>query len=73
MSHGLGNLKARLTPAKEKVSDLEQQHGERIDKIEQGLDKAAKPADEKTKGKCSDKIHTGTGKGARGPTRAQGG
>ncbi|MDQ0949149.1 hypothetical protein QFZ24_003072 [Streptomyces phaeochromogenes] len=58
----LDNLKARLAPAKEKVSDLAQQHGGKIDKIEQGLDKAAKLADEKTKGKYSDKIQTGTGK-----------
>jgi hypothetical protein len=55
-------LRAKLAPAKEKVSDLAQQHGGRIDKIEQGLDKAAKLADEKTKGKYSEKIHTGTGK-----------
>ncbi|MDX3450766.1 antitoxin [Streptomyces sp. ME02-8801-2C] len=55
----LDNLKAKLTPAKEKVSDLAQQHG---DKIERGIDKAAKTVDEKTKGKYSDKIHTGTDK-----------
>ncbi|WP_105973465.1 antitoxin [Streptomyces geranii] len=55
----LDNLKAKLTPAKDKVSDLAQQHG---DKIERGLDKAAKVVDEKTRGKYSDKIHTGTGK-----------
>ncbi|MEU5296302.1 antitoxin [Streptomyces umbrinus] len=59
----LDNVKARLAPAREKVSDLAQQHGGKIDKIEQGLDKAAKPADEKTKGKYSDKIQTGTGTG----------
>ncbi|MCX4904943.1 antitoxin [Streptomyces sp. NBC_00878] len=59
----LDNVKAWLAPAKEKVSDFAQQHGEKIDKIEQGLDKAAKLADEKTKGKYSDKIQTGTGKG----------
>ncbi|BAC70188.1 hypothetical protein AQJ43_32225 [Streptomyces avermitilis] len=55
----LENLKAKLAPAKDKVSDLAQQHG---DKVERGLDKAAKMVDEKTKGKYSDKIHTGTGK-----------
>jgi len=55
----LDTLKAKLTPAKDKVSDLAQQHG---DKIERGLDKAAKVVDEKTKGKYSDKIHTGTDK-----------
>ncbi|MER5890153.1 antitoxin [Streptomyces sp. NPDC001941] len=55
----LDQLKARLAPAKDKVSDLAQQHG---DKIDQGLDKAAKMVDEKTKGKYSDKIESGTGK-----------
>ncbi len=55
----LDNLKAKLNPAKDKVSGLAQQHG---DKIEHGLDKAAKVVDEKTKGKYSDKIQSGTGK-----------
>ena len=55
----LESLKTKLTPAKGKVSHLAQQHG---DKIEQGLDKAAKLADKKTKGKYSDKIQSGTGK-----------
>lgn len=55
----LHNLKAKLAPAKDKVSDLAQQHEA---KIERGLDKAAKVVDEKTKGKYSDKIHTGTDK-----------
>ncbi|MFE8942120.1 antitoxin [Streptomyces sp. NPDC007872] len=55
----LDSLKAKLGPAKDKVADLAQQHGEKID---QGLDKAAKVVDEKTKGKYSDKIHSGTGK-----------
>ena len=55
----LNNLKAKLNPAKDKVSGLAQQHG---DKITHGLDKAAKVVDEKTKGKYSDKIHTGTDK-----------
>ncbi|MFF4363013.1 antitoxin [Streptomyces sp. NPDC001604] len=55
----LNNLRAKLNPAKDKVSGLAQQHG---DKITHGLDKAAKVVDEKTKGKYSDKIHTGTGK-----------
>lgn len=52
-------LKAKIAPARDKVSDLAQQHG---DKIERGLDKAAKVVDDKTKGKYSDKIHTGTDK-----------
>ncbi|MCX4446424.1 antitoxin [Streptomyces sp. NPDC058369] len=52
----MDNVKAKLAPAKEKVSDLAQQHG---DKIDQGLEKAARTVDEKTKGKYSDKIVTG--------------
>ncbi|MCX4965258.1 antitoxin [Streptomyces sp. NBC_00654] len=55
----LDNLKAKLAPAKDKVGDLAQQHG---GKIEQGLDKAARTVDEKTKGKYSDKIVSGTQK-----------
>ncbi|WAZ24543.1 antitoxin [Streptomyces cinnabarinus] len=55
----MDNLKAKLGPAKGKVSDLAHQHG---GKIQHGLDKAAKVVDEKTKGKYRDKIHTGTGK-----------
>ncbi|MEH0575184.1 MULTISPECIES: antitoxin [Streptomyces] len=55
----LDNLKAKLAPAKGKVSDLAQQHG---GKIQHGLDKAAHVVDEKTKGKYSNKIHTGTDK-----------
>ncbi|MFE4592555.1 antitoxin [Streptomyces laurentii] len=55
----LDSLKAKLGPAKDKVSDLAKEHG---DKVEHGLEKAAKMVDEKTKGKYSDKIETGTGK-----------
>ncbi|MER6124337.1 antitoxin [Streptomyces sp. NPDC001795] len=44
---------------KAKVSGFAQQHEEQVDR---GLDKAAKVIDEKTKGKYSDKIHTGTDK-----------
>ncbi|MEV4942396.1 antitoxin [Streptomyces zaomyceticus] len=55
----LDSLKAKLGPAKDKVADLAQQHGEKID---HGLDKAAKLVDEKTKGKYSEKIQSGTGK-----------
>ncbi|MFJ4966267.1 antitoxin [Streptomyces sp. NPDC088729] len=55
----LDNLKAKLAPAKDKVGDLAQQHG---GKIEQGLDRAARTVDQKTKGKYSDKIGTGTRK-----------
>ncbi|MEU9733754.1 antitoxin [Streptomyces sp. NPDC048002] len=55
----LDSLKGKLGPAKGKVSDLAQQHG---GKIQQGLDKAAKAVDDRTKGKYSEKIQTGTGK-----------
>lgn len=55
----LDTLKAKFAPAKGKVSDLTQQHG---DKIDQGLDKAARTVDSKTHGKYSDKIRTGTDK-----------
>ncbi|MET7574612.1 antitoxin [Streptomyces sp. NPDC005492] len=55
----MDGLKAKLAPAKDKVSGLAQQHG---GKIESGLEKAAKMVDEKTKGKYSDKIQSGTGK-----------
>ncbi|GAA2287915.1 hypothetical protein GCM10010415_69040 [Streptomyces atrovirens] len=55
----LDNLKARLGPAKNKVSDLAHQHE---DKIQHGLDKAARTVDKRTKGKYSDRIQTGTGK-----------
>ncbi len=52
-------LKAKLAPARGKVSDLAQQHG---GKIEDGLDKAARAVDSRTKGKYSGKIESGTGK-----------
>ncbi|AJE81867.1 MULTISPECIES: antitoxin [Streptomyces] len=55
----MDNLKAKLGPAKGKVSDLAQQHGGKID---QGLDKAARAVDQRTKGKYSDKIETGRSK-----------
>ncbi|GGT43880.1 antitoxin [Streptomyces purpureus] len=55
----LDSFKAKLAPAKDKVSDLAQHHAPKID---HGLEKAAKLVDEKTKGKYHDKIHSGTGK-----------
>ncbi|MEU0279892.1 MULTISPECIES: antitoxin [unclassified Streptomyces] len=55
----LDSLKAKIGPAKNKVADLAQQHG---DKIEHGLEKAARTVDQKTKGKYSGKIDSGTGK-----------
>ncbi|WP_327234159.1 antitoxin [Streptomyces sp. NBC_01317] len=55
----MDSFKARLSPAKDKVSDLAQQHG---GKIGDGLDKAARTVDQRTKGKYSDKIDSGAGK-----------
>ncbi|MFD5779912.1 antitoxin [Streptomyces sp. NPDC126933] len=55
----LDSLKAKMSPAKDKVSDLAQHHGDRIG---HGLDKAARAVDQKTKGKYSSKIDSGTGK-----------
>ncbi|MGW1030472.1 antitoxin [Streptomyces sp. NPDC002577] len=55
----LDTLKTKLAPAREKVSDFAQHHEEKIDR---GLDKAAKMVDDKTKGKYTEKIHTGTDK-----------
>ncbi|NYV78432.1 antitoxin, partial [Streptomyces sp. UH6] len=59
MSGFLDNLKNKLGPAKEKVNDLASRNQ---DKIQQGIDKAARMADERTKGKYSEKIERGTGK-----------
>ncbi|MGW4436304.1 antitoxin [Streptomyces sp. NPDC004596] len=53
------HMKARLGPARDKVSDLARQHG---DKVQHGIDKAARAVDERTKGKYTDRIHAGTGK-----------
>ncbi|MEU0275877.1 antitoxin [Streptomyces sp. NPDC006307] len=55
----LDQMKAKLAPAKEKVQDLAHQHEGRID---QGFDKVARMVDQRTKGKYSDKIQSGTGK-----------
>ncbi|WP_335933374.1 antitoxin [Streptomyces sp. PTD5-9] len=55
----LDTLKAKLSPARDKVGELAHQHGEKID---HGLDKAARTVDEKTKGKYSDKIESGARK-----------
>ncbi|MGP3774719.1 antitoxin [Streptomyces sp. SDT5-1] len=55
----MDSLKAKFGPARDKVTDLAQQHG---DKIDQGLEKAGRMVDEKTKGKYSDKIQMGTDK-----------
>ncbi|GAA4039534.1 antitoxin [Streptomyces shaanxiensis] len=55
----LDNLKSKLGPAKGKVSDFAHRHE---DTVQHGLDKAARVVDKRTKGKYSEKIHTGTGK-----------
>jgi hypothetical protein len=55
----LDNLKGKLGPAKGKVSGLARQHG---DKIQNGIDKAAKAVDERTKGKYGKGIQSGSGK-----------
>jgi hypothetical protein len=61
----MDNVKAKLGPAKGKVSDLAQRHE---GKIHHGLDRAAQAVDKRTKGKYSDRIQSGTGraKGAMG-------
>jgi hypothetical protein len=55
----LDNVKAKLGPAKDKVSDLAQRHE---GTIHHGLDKAAQAVDKRTKGKYSDRIQSGTGR-----------
>ncbi|MEZ3181898.1 antitoxin [Streptomyces pimonensis] len=55
----LDNLKAKIGPAKDKVSGLAHQHE---DRIRHGLDRAARTVDERTRGKYSARIQTGTGK-----------
>ncbi|MFF1276439.1 antitoxin [Streptomyces marokkonensis] len=55
----LDNLKAGLGPARDKVSGLAQRHE---DRIQHGLDRAARTVDARTKGKYSDRIQSGTGK-----------
>ncbi|MFJ7181305.1 antitoxin [Streptomyces massasporeus] len=66
------NVKAKLGPAKGKVSDLAHRHE---GKIHHGLDKAAQAVDKTTKGKYSDRIQSGTGraKGAMGRLTHHGG
>ncbi|MGW5098515.1 antitoxin [Streptomyces nodosus] len=44
---------------KAKVTEFAQQHEGKVDR---GLEKCAKMIDDRTKGKYSDKIHTGTDK-----------
>ncbi|WP_320773429.1 antitoxin [Streptomyces sp. CRN 30] len=53
----LDSLKARCSPATNRISGLAKEHG---DKVGRGIDKAAHMVDEKTKGRYSDRIHMGT-------------
>ncbi|WP_051872025.1 antitoxin [Streptomyces sclerotialus] len=55
----LDNLKAKAGLLKGKAGDLAHQHG---DKIDRGLDRAARTADARTKGKYSSQIGKGTTK-----------
>lgn len=53
------NLKGLADQAKEKATELVDQHG---DKVEQGLEKAGQLADERTGGQHTDKIQQGVDK-----------
>jgi hypothetical protein len=53
------SLKGALDQAKEKATELADKHNSTIDS---GLDKVGEFADKATKGKYSDKIHTGRDK-----------
>lgn len=55
----MDTLKDKLGMAKGKAGGLARQHG---DKVESGIDKAARMADSKTGGKYSDKISSGADK-----------
>ncbi|MDJ0347394.1 antitoxin [Streptomyces sp. H10-C2] len=55
----MDTMKDKLGQAKIKAGDLAQQHG---DKIESGLEKAARTVDSKTGGKYTAKIDSGVDK-----------
>lgn len=55
----LDTLKTKLAPARHKVSDFAQQHGDQFD---HGIDRAARMVDRTTKGRYSNKIESGTDK-----------
>lgn len=55
----MDTLKDKLGMARSKATEYTRQHG---DKVESGIDKAAKTADQKTGGKYSDKIGSGSEK-----------
>jgi hypothetical protein len=55
----MDTLKDKLGMAKTKATEYTQQHG---DKVESGVDKAARTADQKTGGKHSDQIGKGADK-----------
>jgi hypothetical protein len=52
-------LKAKAGQVRTKAGDFAVQHG---DKIESGLEKAARKVDERTKGKYAGKLGSGVGK-----------
>ncbi|WP_425586241.1 antitoxin [Streptomyces sannanensis] len=58
----MDKMKTKFGPAKEKASGYAVKHGDKLDKLGHGLEKAAKTVDEKTKHKYSSKIQSGTGK-----------
>lgn len=68
----MDTLKEKLGMSKDKAGDLAHQHW---DKVDQGMDKAAKTADSKTGGKYSGKIDSGVekAKGTLGDSRDKGG
>ncbi|SHN25484.1 antitoxin [Actinacidiphila paucisporea] len=55
----MDTLKDKLGLAKDKAGDMARQHP---DKVDSGIDKAARTADSKTGGKYSEKIDTGADK-----------
>jgi hypothetical protein len=55
----MDTLKGKLGMSKDKAGDVAREHG---DKIDTGIDKAGRAADDRTGGKYSDKIDTGTDK-----------
>jgi hypothetical protein len=55
----MDTLKDKLGMSKGKAGDLAQQHG---DQVNQGIDRAGQTLDDRTGGKYSDRIDTGTDK-----------
>ena len=63
------NFRAALDDAKKKLEDAVDKHG---DQISDGIDKAAKMADQKTGGKYADKIDTVAAKAKDGLDKLDG-